>query len=324
MKIENNINIDAKLIESKLGKDLIYLGNDNFTCGIYKTGSLNLDKITGINGIPKGRIIEIFGNESSAKTTISLQMLAQGQKDGYKVMFIDVEHTFNGKYAKNIGIDLDNILIAKPKTGEQVFEILEFVIKNKIADIVVVDSVAAMVPNDEYENDINSQQMGLHARLMSKGLRKIQTLLSNSETTIIFLNQIREKIGIIFGNNETTTGGRALRFYSTMRIECKKAEIIKNLNNKIGIKVRINIIKNKISAPYTTTFLDIIFGQGFKQSNEIIDIAIEKGIIKKNGSWYSLLKDDRKLAQGKEQLREKLTEDIELFNQIKSETLNSI
>ncbi len=324
MKIENNINTDAKLIESKLGKDLIYLGNDNFTCDIYKTGSLNLDKITGMNGIPKGRIIEIFGNESSAKTTISLQILAQGQKDGYKVMFIDVEHTFNGKYAKNIGIDLDHILIAKPKTGEQVFEILEFVIKNKIADIVVVDSVAAMVPSDEYENDINSQQMGLHARLMSKGLRKIQTLLSNSETTIIFLNQIREKIGIIFGNNETTTGGRALRFYSTLRIECKKAEIIKNLNNKIGIKVRINIIKNKISAPYTTTFLDIIFGEGFKQSNEIIDIAIEKGIIKKNGSWYSLLKDDRKLAQGKEQLREKLTEDIELFNQIKEETLNLI
>ncbi len=324
MKIENKINVDAKLIESKLGKNLIRMGNDNFICGIYKTGSLNLDRITGINGIPKGRIIEIFGNESSAKTTISLQMLAQAQRDGYRVMFIDVEHTFNPKYAKNIGIDLDKIMVAKPKTGEQVFEILELIIKDKIIDLVVIDSVAAMVPSDEYENNINSQQMGLHARLMSKGLRKIQTLLSDSETTIIFLNQIREKIGVFFGNNETTTGGRALRFYSTMRLECKKTEVIKNANNKIGIKIKVSMVKNKISTPYKITFLDIIFGEGFKQSNEIIDIAIEKGIIKKSGSWYSLLKDDTKLAQGKEQLREKLTADIELFNQIKEETLRLI
>ncbi|MCV3754211.1 recombinase RecA [Ureaplasma zalophigenitalium] len=286
------------------------------------TGSLQIDNITGVNGIPVGRITEIFGNESSGKTTIALQTAAECQKNGGKVVFIDMEGSFDINYAKKLGINTSELLIAQPTTGEIAFEMIETLLKSNNINLIIIDSVAAMIPENEFLNDMNETAMGAHARLMSKGLRKIQPLISKSKTAIIFLNQLREKINVFFGNPETTTGGKALRFYASLRIETRKADLIKDGINKIGIKTKITVIKNKLAAPMQSCYIDIFFGQGFNYANEILEFAIEYGVLKKNGSWFYY--DEMKIAQGREQLKKYCEENSEFFTNIQGKVLDLI
>jgi len=321
LNLLNNQNL--KSINEKLGSNLLKFADKiDLIKYIYKTGSIALDKSLGIGGFPSGKIIEIFGNEGCGKTTIALQTIKEAQKDQKRCLFIDAEHALNMSFVKNIGIDASKLLVFSPNSGEQVFELLEQVIKNKMVDLIVIDSVAAMVPEVEMINKIGDQQMGAHARLMSKGLRKIQTLLGDSDITIIFLNQVREKIGIIFGNPEITTGGKALRFYSSVRIEVRKSELIKDGLDKIGIKIKTNIIKSKLSAPMKTAFVDIYFSSGFDYQKEIIHFAIENNIIFKNGSWFSY--NEQKLAQGKEKLYKYLELNPKLLAEIIKKTIDVI
>lgn len=289
---------------------------------VIPTGSIQLDQALGIGGFPIGRIVEIYGNESSGKTTIALQLIKEAQQQALKALFIDAEHALDIEYVKSIGIDTNKLLVANPITGEQVFELIEYTIKNKLANLIVIDSVASMLPSQEAENNINDQQLGAHARLMSRGLRKIQALLVNENVCIVFLNQIREKIGVFFGNPETTTGGKALKFYTSIRIESKKADLIKNNNEKIGIKSKLTITKNKLAPPYKTAYVDIFFNQGYDYTNEIIEYAIENNIIQKNGSWYFY--EDKKIVQGREQLRKYMLENLETFNKIKTIVINKL
>lgn len=285
------------------------------------TGSIGLDNITGVNGIPVGRIIEIYGNESSGKTTIALHLIKEAQLKNKRCLFIDAEHSLDINYVKSLDIDLTKLLVATPISGEQAFEMIENAIKNKIADFIVVDSVAALVPQCEIDSKVDEYQMGAHARLMSKGLRKIQMLIDNN-TTIIFLNQLREKIGIMFGNPEITPGGKALRFFSSLRLEVKKSDLIKDNNNKIGIRSKVTVIKNKLSPPLKSTYLDIYFSQGYDSMNEIIAFAIQYEIIKKNGSWFSY--NNKNICQGKEQVKKFMVENPEIFNNIKKEVIKNI
>lgn len=318
--IENN---SLKKFEEVFGPNIINFGNEiEFNKEVIKTGSIQLDKALGIGGIPVGRIIEIYGNETSGKTTLALHVIKEAQETKKRCLFIDVENSLDIKYVKNIGINIDDLLIAHPTSGEQTFDIIEMMIKTKRIDLIIVDSVAAMVPSVEMENKLEEQQMGLHARLMSKGLRRIQSLLMNYECTIIFLNQIREKIGVFFGNPEVTTGGKALKFFSTIRIESRKHDLIKDNANKIGIQTKLTITKNKLSAPLKQAFVDIYFESGFDAKNEIINFAIQYDVIQKNGSWYAF--NSKNIAQGKEQLRKVLKDDDQLFEEIKNITLNSI
>lgn len=317
---ENN---SLKKFEEIFGPNIINFGNEvDLNKEVIKTGSIQLDKALGIGGFPVGRIIEIYGNETSGKTTLSLHAIKEAQQINKRCLFIDVENSLDMKYVKNIGINVDELLIAHPTSGEQVFDIIEMMIKTKRIDLIVVDSVAAMVPSVEMDNKIEDQQMGLHARLMSKGLRRIQSLLMNFECTIIFLNQIREKIGVFFGNPEVTTGGRALKFFSTIRIESRKHDLIKDNANKIGIQTKLTVTKNKLSAPLKQAFVDIYFENGFDAKNEIINFAIQYEVLKKNGSWYAF--NDKNVAQGKEQLKKVLKDDDLLFEEIKNITLNLI
>ena len=288
---------------------------------IISTGSLGLDNAIGINGIPVGRIIEIYGNESCGKTTIALQIIKEAQKKNKKCLFIDAEHSLDVNYVKSLGVDLTKLLVATPYSGEQAFDIIENTIKNKIANFIVVDSVAALVPQCEIDSKVDEYQMGAHARLMSKGLRKIQMLMDD-KITIIFLNQIREKIGIFFGNPEVTPGGKALKFFSSIRLEVRKSDLIKDNNNKIGIRSKITVVKNKLSPPLKSSYIDIYFNQGYDSVNEFLTFAIDYGIIKKNGSWFSY--DNNNLCQGREQLKKLMLENIEFFNNIKNEVIKNI
>ncbi|MCV3728672.1 recombinase RecA [Ureaplasma miroungigenitalium] len=296
------------------------LNNQQIAC--ISTGSLQIDNITGVNGIPVGRITEIFGNESSGKTTIALQTAAECQKNGGKVVFIDMEGSFDINYAKKLGINTSTLIIAQPTTGEIAFEMIETLLKTNNINLIIVDSVAAMIPENEFLNDMNETAMGAHARLMSKGLRKIQPLISRSQTAIIFLNQLREKINVFFGNPETTTGGKALRFYASLRIETRKADLIKEGINKIGIKTKVTVIKNKLAPPMQSCYIDIFFGQGFNYANEIIDFAIEYGVLKKNGSWFYY--NETKIAQGREQLKKYLEENPDLFTAIQTQVIDLV
>lgn len=286
MKIDIVNNEDFSVIEKIIGKDIMhYASQENKEeLKVIGTGSISLNKALGIGGYPVGKIIEIYGNESSGKTTLTLHAIAEAQKLNKRCLFVDIENSLDINYAKNIGIDIDKLLIAHPTSGEQTFDLIEYLIKENKIDVIVIDSVAAMIPSQEIENNINDQQMGLHARMMSKGLRRIQSLLLKHECTIFFINQIREKIGVFFGNPETTTGGKALKFYSTLRLEVRKSDLIKENNDKIGIESKITIVKNKISSPLKTAYINIYFSEGFNYDNEIIDFAIEYDVIKKSGS----------------------------------------
>lgn len=275
-----------KQIEVQFGKGMIASLNGAANEGIpvIPTGSIQLDRAIGINGYPKGRVIEIFGNESCGKTTLALQAVAQCQKQGGKCVYIDLEHALDGKYCTANNVDLKKLMLAQPDSGEQAFALIESLIKTDMIDLIVVDSVAALVPNAELIGEFEDQTIGLQARMMSKGLRIIQGLIARHNTTIIFINQIREKIGVVYGNPETTTGGRALKFYSSIRIELRKSELLKDGNDCVGIKVCAKLVKNKLAPPLTKAFIDIYFDKGIDHTSEVIDFAIEKGVIDKKGA----------------------------------------
>jgi recombination protein RecA len=274
-----------KAIESQFGKGSISQFTDqNKPIEVIPSGSLQLDKALGVGGYPKGRIIEIYGNESTGKTTLALQAISNCQKLNGKCAYIDLENALDAKFCEANGVDLGKMLLAQPDSGEQAFSLIEALIKTDMIDLIVVDSVAAMVPNAELTGEMEDQTIGLHARLMSKGLRIVQNLLAKYQTTIIFINQIREKIGVMFANPETTTGGRALRFYSSMRIELRRSELIKEGTDCIGIKVCAKIVKNKVAPPLYKAYIDIYFNKGFDHTAEIIDFALEKGVIEKRGA----------------------------------------
>ncbi|MDR2823051.1 MAG: recombinase RecA [Mycoplasmataceae bacterium] len=311
-----------KQIEVQFGKGSIsQLTNDNKPIEVIPSGSIQLDRALGVGGYPKGRVIEIFGNESSGKTTLALQAVAQCQKFGGKCAYIDLEHALDAKFSEANGIDLTKLLLAQPDSGEQTFSLIEALIKTDMIDLIVIDSVAALVPNAELTGEFENQSVGLQARMMSKGLRIIQNLLIKHQTTIIFINQIREKIGVMFGNPETTAGGRALKFYASIRIELRRSELIKSGNDCIGMRTCAKIIKNKVAPPLYKAYVDIYFDKGFDYTGEVIDFALEKGVIAKKGTWYYF--DDDKIGQGKEATRNFLLKNVDLFESIKQKTLQT-
>lgn len=318
---EKFFNDAIKEIEKKYGKNSITnLSEEHDIVETINTGSINLNNALGINGFPKGRIIEIYGNESSGKTTIALMAALECIKENKKVAYIDAENSLDVNYLKKLNIDLNKLLIARPDTGEQAFSLIDALIKTNMMDLIIVDSVAALIPESELNSTISDQNIGAHARLMSKGLRMIQSSVSKSNVCVIFINQLREKVGLIFGNPEITTGGRALRFFSSIRLDVRKSELLKSGNDILGIKSKITVVKNKLAPPLKTCYVDIYFDKGFDYNNEIIDFAIEYEIIKKSGSWFYYL--DQKICQGRKQLESILKNDVNLFEEIKTKVLS--
>jgi recombination protein RecA len=311
------LDLAMKEIEKAHGKGAIMLlGADAGTKNMDKisSGSLALDQALGIGGYPKGRIIEVFGPESSGKTTFALHAIAQAQKAGGFAAFIDAEHALDPKYAKSLGVDIDNLIISQPDTGEQALEITEALIRSGAIDMVVIDSVAALVPEAEIRGDMGSSHVGLQARLMSQAMRKLSGAISKSNTIAIFINQIREKVGIMFGNPETTPGGRALKFYSSIRIDIRRGEQLKIGNDIIGNRTKIKVVKNKVAPPFKSAEVDIIYGTGISKSGEIVDLAVEFEIIKKSGSWFSY--NDEKIGQGRENVKKYLEDTPVLFEEL--------
>ena len=278
------------------------------------TGALSLDAALGIGGVPRGRIIEIYGTESSGKTTLSLEILAEAQAAGGIVAFIDAEHALDPAYAARIGVDIDEVLISQPDTGEQALEICDMLVRSGAIDAVVIDSVAALVPRAEIEGEIGDSSVGLQARLMSQALRKLAGSLSKSNTTCIFINQLREKIGVMFGNPETTTGGRALKFFSSVRIEIRRIESIKVKDDIVGNRVRCKVVKNKVAAPFKTAEFDIMYGTGISKEGSILDMGVDYGVVKKSGAWYTY--DSERLGQGREAAKDFLKMHPDLSDEI--------
>ena len=287
------------------------------------SGSLGLDIALGVGGYPRGRVVEIFGPESSGKTTLTLHAIAEAQKAGGIAAFIDAEHAFDRDYAENLGIDIDNLIISQPDNGEQALEITDNLIRSGAIDIVVVDSVAALTPKSEIEGEMGDSKMGLHARLMSQALRKLTSSINKSQCTVIFINQLREKIGVMFGNPETTTGGNALKFYCSVRLDIRRSTQIKNSNSEVlGNKTKVKVVKNKIAPPFKSTEFDIMYGQGISKVGEIIDIGVEYEIIKKAGSWFSY--QDTKLGQGRDAVKNLLLDNPELMEELETKITKAI
>ncbi|MFL2565748.1 MAG: recombinase RecA [Parvicellaceae bacterium] len=283
---------------------------------VIKTGSVTLNRALGVGGFPKGRVIEIYGPESSGKTTLAIHAIAEAQKMGGIAAIIDAEHAFDQFYAKNLGVDIDNLLISQPDNGEQALEIADNLIRSGAVDILVIDSVAALTPKAEIEGEMGDHQMGLQARLMSKALRKLTGSISKANTCCIFINQLREKIGVMFGNPETTTGGNALKFYSSVRIDIRRSSAIKNSDKVIGNRTRVKVVKNKVAPPFQQAEFDIMYGEGISKTGEIIDLGVELNIINKSGSWYSY--GDTKLGQGRDAVKEILVDNIELLEELEN------
>jgi recombination protein RecA len=280
------------------------------------TGSIALDNALGVGGVPKGRVIEIYGPESSGKTTLALHIIAEAQKEDGIAAFIDAEHAFDSYYAKNLGVDIDNLLVSQPDNGEQALEITDHLIRSGAVDIVVIDSVAALTPRAEIEGDMGDSRMGLQARLMSQALRKLTSNIGKTKTCVIFINQLREKIGVMFGNPETTTGGNALKFYASIRIDVRRIGQIKDDTEVTGNKTRVKVVKNKVAPPFKSAEFDIIYGEGISKIGEIIDLGAEFGIIQKSGSWYSY--GDVKLGQGRDAVKKLLADNIELADELET------
>ena len=280
------------------------------------TGSMSLDLALGIGGLPRGRIVEIYGPESSGKTTLTLHVVAQAQKLGGEVAFIDAEHALDPEYAKNLGVDIDNLLVAQPDTGEQALEIMEALVRSGAIDVVVVDSVAALVPKAEIDGEMGDSHVGLHARLMSQALRKLAGILNKSNTIAIFINQLREKVGVIYGNPETTTGGRALKFYASVRLDIRKVEAIKNGSEIIGNRARVKVVKNKVAPPFKEAEFDILYGKGISSEGNILDVATSLDIIKKSGSWFAY--EGERLGQGRDNVRKYMEENPEFTAKIEA------
>ncbi len=278
------------------------------------SGSLGLDLALGVNGYPRGRVIEIYGPESSGKTTLTLHAIAEAQKAGGIAAFIDAEHAFDRNYAKKLGVNVDELIISQPDNGEQALEIAENLIRSGAIDVVVIDSVAALTPKSEIEGEMGDSKMGLHARLMSQALRKLTGAISKSNCTVFFINQLREKIGVMFGNPETTTGGNALKFYASVRIDIRKSTAIKDGDNVIGNRAKVKIIKNKVAPPFRTAEFDIMYGEGVSKTGEVLDLGVDFEIIKKSGSWFSY--DDTKLGQGRDAVKAVIKDNPELMEEL--------
>ena len=303
-------------IEKKFGKGSVMRLGDRTAVNVdvIPSGSLTLDKALGIGGYPKGRIIEIYGPESSGKTTLTLHAIAQAQKQGGKAAFIDAEHAIDPVYAKNLGVDIDELILSQPDSGEQALEIAEMLVRSGVIDLIVIDSVAALVPQVELDGEMGDAAVGLQARLMSKALRKLSGVMNKTNCTVIFINQLREKIGVMYGNPETTTGGRALKFYSSVRVEIRRSEQIKQNGEIIGNKANIKVVKNKVAPPFKTTQVDIIYGKGISRDGEILDLAVEGDIVEKSGAWYAYNGD--KIGQGRENAKNFLIEHPAIFEEV--------
>lgn len=311
-------------IEKQFGKGAIMkMGDKNHqNIETISTGSISLDLATGVGGVPKGRVVEVYGPESSGKTTLTLHIVAEAQKKGGKAAFIDAEHALDPVYARNLGVKIDELIVSQPDTGEQALEICEMLTRSGALDVIVVDSVAALVPKAEIMGDIGDSHVGTQARLMSQALRKLTGTISKSNTCVIFINQLREKIGVMFGNPETTTGGRALKFYSSMRLDVRRGELIKSGDKMLGNRTKVKVAKNKVAPPFGVAEFDIMYGQGISKSGDILDCAVEAKIVDKAGSWYSY--NGERIGQGRENVKTYLEEHPEMMDEIEDLLLAAI
>ena len=317
-----------QLAMEKIDKDhgkgtIMRLGDDSIEdIAVIPTGSIGLDYALGVGGYPRGRIIEIYGPESSGKTTLAIHAIAEVQKEGGIAAIIDAEHAFDRFYAAGLGVDTDNLLISQPDSGEEALEVADQLIRSSAVDLVVVDSVAALTPKAELEGDMGENKVGLQARLMSQALRKLTATISKTNTTCIFINQLREKIGVMFGNPETTTGGNALKFYSSVRLDIRRASQIKDGDKVIGNQTKVKVVKNKVAPPFRKAEFDIMFGEGISLTGEIVDLGVEHGVIKKSGSWFSY--GDTKLAQGREGVKQLMNDNEELKEELKEKVFEAL
>jgi len=312
--------IEAALaqIDKQFGKgSIMRLGSrETIDVPAIPTGSLSLDAALGVGGVPRGRVIEIFGPESSGKTTLSLHVIAEAQKRGGMAAFIDAEHALDAAYAGKLGVDIDNLLVSQPDSGEQALEIAEVLIRSGAVDVLVVDSVAALVPRSELEGEMGDAQMGLQARLMSQALRKLTAIVSKSKTSLIFINQLREKIGVMFGNPETTTGGRALKFYSSVRLDIRRIASLKEGETVVGSRAKVKVVKNKVAAPFREAEFDILYGEGISKEGDLLDLGVDHKIIEKSGAWYAF--NGERMGQGRENARAFLKENKDIRHEVES------
>jgi recombination protein RecA len=318
------LDIALAQLEKQFGRGaLLRLGDDHFISKVpaLSTGSLSLDIATGLGGLPRGRVVEVFGPESSGKTTLALHVVASAQKKGGIACFIDAEHALDPQFARKIGVDIDNLLVSQPDTSEQALEICETLVRSNAVDVIVIDSVAAMVPKAEVEGDMGDSHVGLQARLMSQALRKLTASISRSRTLVIFINQIREKIGVMFGSPETTTGGRALKFYASMRVDIRRIGGLKDREDNVGNRVRAKVVKNKLSPPFRQAEFDILFGEGISMEGDILDLAVEHKLVNKSGSWFSM--NGENMGQGREATRQYLKEHQEVCVTLREKILEA-
>lgn len=318
------LKLTMQKIEKEYGKGAIMLLGDKEVEAIpvIPSGSIGLDFALGVGGYPRGRVIEIYGPESSGKTTLAIHAIAEAQKEGGIAAIIDAEHAFDRFYAQKLGVDTENLLISQPDNGEQALEIADELIRSGAVDIIIVDSVAALTPKAEIEGDMGDSKMGLQARLMSQALRKLTAIIGRTNTCVIFINQLRDKIGVMFGNPETTTGGNALKFYSSVRLDVRKVTQIKEGENITGNRVRVKVVKNKVSPPFRKTEFDLMFGEGISKFGEVLDLAEQLNVIKKSGSWYSY--GDTKLAQGRENVKKLISDNPELFEELRTKVVENL
>lgn len=318
------LEIAVSQLEKQFGRGtLVRLGDESMSQGVsaIPTGSLSLDIATGVGGLPRGRVVEIYGPESSGKTTLALHVVANAQRAGGIACFIDAEHALDPNFSRTIGVDVDNLLVSQPDTAEQALEICESLVRSNAVDVIVIDSVAALVPKAEIEGEMGDSHVGLQARLMSQALRKLTAIISRSKTLVIFINQIREKIGVMFGSPETTTGGRALKFYSSIRLDIRRISTIKEKEVDVGNRVKVKVVKNKLSAPFKQVEFDLLFGEGISREGDILDLAIVEKIIGKSGAWFSY--NGENLGQGRENTRQFLRDNPALAEQIRQQVLKA-
>jgi recombination protein RecA len=318
------LDIALSQLEKQFGRGtLVRLGDQSLTQNVraIPTGSLSLDIATGVGGLPRGRVVEVFGPESSGKTTLALHVVANAQKAGGIACYIDAEHALDPTFAQKIGVNIDDLLVSQPDSAEQALEICESLVRSNAVDVIVIDSVAALVPKAEIEGEMGDAHVGLQARLMSQALRKLTAIISRSKTLVVFINQIREKIGVMFGNPETTTGGRALKFYATMRLDIRRIAALKDKEENVGNRVKVKVVKNKVSAPFRLAEFDILFDQGISREGDLIDLAITEKIMKKSGTWFSY--KDENLGQGRENTRQYLREHPEVTDELYAEVLRA-